>query len=517
MRNFLLLSLCMALLGPPLLAQASADLEVTSVTVDKTTAATGELVSFTATVRNNGPAAAQNVIVRFGERQLPLTLEAPAGWTCRRFVSDSPAGTCTATTLAAGAQATFSGTVLAPRNTAGFAMGVQVFISATTNDTLPDNNRRFPRFTHVAASNHADLSARVTPRGGTREGTEGIVDVAITNHGPAAAQNVVVAIDTRDETPLINPGAEGTGWTCTNSLQGLLCRTPLIPANGTAAFVVRFTAPAEEGTVEVGALPQAEMSIDTVWRNDFAVGYAGIGSAENWRRVMLPLVAEVILGANGAQWRTDVMMMIRSDEHIQLWPGPCDRMVDPCFEVPRQVPVSIDWLLQPEFEGRGRFVYVRPEDEQKLHFNTRVWDAARFSETAGAEIPAVREDEFHTFTISLLSIPVAPQYRHTLRVYDADARENARVMIHVYAGQEATPRVSVVRSLARSPQLVTLTNAMLPSHPGYLELNPAELLPLAGLQTIRIDIEPVDPGLRFWGFVSVTNNETHHVTTVTPQ
>jgi hypothetical protein len=30
---------------------------------------------------------------------------------------------------------------------------------------------------------------------------------------------------------------------------------------------------------------------------------------------------------------------------------------------------------------------------------------------------------------------------------------------------------------------------------------------------LRVDIEPLDPTLRLWSFVSVTNNDTHHVTT----
>jgi hypothetical protein len=30
---------------------------------------------------------------------------------------------------------------------------------------------------------------------------------------------------------------------------------------------------------------------------------------------------------------------------------------------------------------------------------------------------------------------------------------------------------------------------------------------------VRVDIVPFDAGLKLWSFVSVTNNETHHVTT----
>jgi hypothetical protein len=33
----------------------------------------------------------------------------------------------------------------------------------------------------------------------------------------------------------------------------------------------------------------------------------------------------------------------------------------------------------------------------------------------------------------------------------------------------------------------------------------------------RIEIEPTLPDMRVWAFVSITNNETQHVTLVTPQ
>ena len=505
------------LLSPALLAQ-SADLAVTAVTIGKTTLATGEPFSFTVRVRNNGPQAATNVLVRLGGStgQLPVTIEAPAGWTCRRYVSDQAAGTCTTTTLANGAEAEFRGTMLAPRNTASFAMVMFARITATTPDPREADNIAETRFTHAAAANVADLSAIVTTPGGTREGERGTVDVAITNHGPAAAQNVVVAVDTRDETPLTDPVAEGSGWTCTNSLQGLLCRTAALAAGATSTFAVHFTAPDHEALIGIAAFPQAELSRDPNFRNDLGVGYAGVGSAENWRRILLPLAAPYVPGANGAAWTTRTTMLIRSTEDIEISPGPCDRPVDPCIGLDLQRPFDAAPLIYTDRPG-GQFLYVRPENEAKLRFNTRIWDNARFTETAGAEIPVVREDELITTSVSLLGIPVAPQYRHTLRVYDADARENARVLIHVYANHEATPRVSVVRTLERSPEMFHVTSALLPTHPSYLEIDPRSLTSLDGLETIRIEVEPVDPGLRFWAFVSITNNETHHVTTVTPQ
>src|SRR5260370_32300719 len=39
---------------------------------------------------------------------------------------------------------------------------------------------------------------------------------------------------------------------------------------------------------------------------------------------------------------------------------------------------------------------------------------------------------------------------------------------------------------------------------------------LQGVDRVRIEITPATDGLRLWAFVSVTNNETQHVTVIAP-
>jgi len=143
-----------------------------------------------------------------------------------------------------------------------------------------------------------------------------------------------------------------------------------------------------------------------------------------------------------------------------------------------------------------------------------VWDVSRETETAGSEVPIVREHRFSAAAQSILGIPVAPQYRHTLRVYDFDGRTGTRVAIRVYVNDESAPRASVERTLTAASTATTPT-AQLPVHPAYLQLDPASLASLAGATTMRIEIQPLEEGVRLWSFVSATNNNTHHVTTFT--
>ena len=55
----------------------------------------------------------------------------------------------------------------------------------------------------------------------------------------------------------------------------------------------------------------------------------------------------------------------------------------------------------------------------------------------------------------------------------------------------------------------------LPVTPGYA--NFADALPqLQGHTRVSVEIMPLAQDLRVWAFISITNNETQHVTTVTP-
>jgi hypothetical protein len=162
------------------------------------------------------------------------------------------------------------------------------------------------------------------------------------------------------------------------------------------------------------------------------------------------------------------------------------------------------------------FLYSTAEQSDRVKYNLRVRDLTRTSETWGTEVPAVREEEFHTTPILLMPLPVDPLFRTTIRVYDFDARAGAQVAIHVYADQEATPRATIVRTFTTWPEKVT--TASLPVYPGYIQVDLGEAgAALAGAETAWMRIEPRTEGLKFWAFASVTNNPTGHVTTVTPQ
>lgn len=506
-------------LAPAVLAQ-EVDLAVVSVQLSKTTVVTGERFTITSQVRNNGPQTARDVRVSFGSNLglFPVSVTAPDGWNCQRDLSVPNSATCTTLAFPANTTANFQAVVLAPANTAPGPVTAHVLASSSTIDDRPDDNSRLVPFTVNEASTTADLLVRLTPRDvPATPGEQTTVDVHVTNNGPSPANDVLVAIDSSAATPLALVGV-AANWTCTPTAQpSTLCRTSMIPAGATSTFALRFRAPDREGGAAIIARVQAEENRDRSAINDFGFTNISIGTAQDWTRFLLPVTATNIPGANGSLWKTDLTALIRSDMPIEVTPSPCDAVPVLCIGLPLNTPFDArDLISDPNAPG-GQFVYVRNVHADTIRFNMRVYDQSRATETAGAEIPIVRDDDFTTGTITLLGIPSAPQYRHTLRVYDADAREGTRVLIRVWAGDETTPRAAAARTLERPPIDRRVTSALLPLHPSYLQLDLRELVsaPVDGL--MRIDVEPLDPGMRIWSFISIINNDTHHVTTVSPQ
>ncbi|HYR29067.1 MAG TPA: hypothetical protein VEU30_11420, partial [Thermoanaerobaculia bacterium] len=491
MRNLVLLLLCCFTLGPALLAE-EADLTIVSTQSDKSTLATGERFTITSQVRNNGPDAARDVVVSFSTNLglFPLSIGGPAGWTCQRAISVPNSAVCTAATFASDAVANFSVVALAPAVTApeGSPVTLTAFVWSNTTDSRSTNNMRMVPLTVTAAAGESDLSTIVAPRDvPAQPDTQTTVDVAVRNSGPSNANDVVVAIDTTSQEPVALVGI-AANWVCTPTAQpSTLCRTSTIAAGATSTFQLRFRTPPQDGYITVYARVQAENSRDLVAANDLSFATVNVGTSVLWRRMLLPVTAQAIPGAGGSLWRSDITMLLKSPVPVDVRPSPCDTIIVTCPFVPPPLnrPFNAaDFVINHDAPG-GQFLYVPAPDEDKVRFNIRVYDQARTAETAGAEVPVAREEDFTNGTISLLGIPVAAEYRHTLRVYDADAHPNARVLIHVYAGAETTPRVSVVRTLEQSPLLQRTTPALLPTHPSYLQLDLGQLTSLAGLSSVR--------------------------------
>ena len=232
-----------------------------------------------------------------------------------------------------------------------------------------------------------------------------------------------------------------------------------------------------------------------------------VGDIEGaFERVLLPLFIPPVNGAFGSHFVTELRVAnpwTSEVEVIGLLPR-CS--VSACvFPDPAETLYPIvpgDSREDFEFLGRpGWFLYV-PNSSRMPAMNLRVFDSSRGSLNFGTEIPVVQEREFTVNPFQLLGVPLDPRFRNTLRIY-------------------ATGTTSVSVRIGDRVWHVPVVGGANPLEPAYAQFSE---FPVGG-GTVDVTIVPQTvvppmPGLvpeRVWAFISVTNNETQLITTISPQ
>jgi hypothetical protein len=516
--------LALSLVAAPALFAQTADVRITKMNLSVTPESTSQRVSLDIGWRNEGPNPARFVNVKVTGTPTPFYLQSVAttGWPCYP-TPDGSSFSCQNLQLNPGAEAALVLQILTPPTPGTFTLRVE--ISAEQGDPQPANNS-IEVVLPLQAAPSADLS--ITPSAQTLITTAGAqvsLPLNVMNGGTNAVNQPVVYLSVPVTTDMPLFTAEGAGWTCGGlpyGPQAVICTRPRLNAGENAPLTVRTTATPADGTLTISARVRGEGHSDPFTGNDGATLTVQVGTPEEpppppeqWSQILIPLIGADAPGQDNSLWRTEVTALIASDTQIEVHPGFCE-LLPGCLTIlplPLRKPFNAYQQLAGFTSGAlGQFIYVAPANEPRLHLNSRVYDVSRSEQTAGSEIPIARARDFRSTLVSLVGIPVAPQYRHTLRVYDLDGRAGGQVTIHVYADDETTPRATVVRALTL-PSGARSTIQERPTHPAVLQIDLAHIASLTGAETVRVDIEPFDAGLRLWSFVSVTNNDTHHVTT----
>ncbi len=517
-KTLLLLSL---LVVPSLFAQ-NADLRITAFNFSTDSLAqTGQRFQLELRWINDGPAPARavNVIVTGAPVPFYVLSVATSGWPCYP-TPDGTSFSCQNEQLDPGADGVLLLQMLAPPTAGPFT--VRAELRAHEADPQPANNV-VERTFELQATQSVDLA--VSPSTQTYVATAGApvaVPLNVTNNGDHRIDTVIAYVSVPLVDDLASFNVQGAGWTCGHLAYGpqaVICTRRDLEPGQTAPLTITTNAPAADGSLTVTTRVRGEGHSDPFTSNDIATATIRVGEdmpvpAPEWSRILIPLIGRDLPGQNNALWRTEVTALVANDTPIEIHPVGCE----PCVIPPTGPPVRRPFNVYEEGvagffpNGIGQFLYVRTADEAKLHLNARVYDVSRTEQTAGSEIPIARGNDFTDQPVSLLGIPVAPQYRHTLRIYDLDGHQGGQVLLQVYEDGRTTPSTTFRRSL-QWPQGARTTVAGLPTHPAVIQLDLNQVLSLSGTSTLRIDISPDTPGLRLWSFVSVTNNETHHVTT----
>lgn len=257
-------------------------------------------------------------------------------------------------------------------------------------------------------------------------------------------------------------------------------------------------------------------------------------SLDEHERVLLPLfitAQDGIPGARGSVWVTRLAISNHGDapvsvQEIDPQPGGCGGIM--CLPAAR---ISAGATIYPTLyttgphATQGAFVYVERAHLADVSIALRVQDVSRESLTWGTSLNTVRESEARTSTVNLIDIPAGSDFRYLLRVYDIFPRTEfravpRRVVVKVYETnrfQNAPhPTITGDRLLAEFVRSLNLGPALWTA-PGYFQEDLDTIAALSRTGRTRVEVTPLSTDLRFWAFVSVTNNETQHVTVVEPQ
>jgi hypothetical protein len=248
------------------------------------------------------------------------------------------------------------------------------------------------------------------------------------------------------------------------------------------------------------------------------------GPEEGYEKLLLPIHTESrVAGSNGSLWETDLWLRNDSKEAITLAPWVCP----PNATCPAIFPLTytleggsalhnLPALSRVASANPARMLYVSRERAASLSAGLRIADVSRSGENAGTEVPVVRERDLRTAVLQLHNILLSGRFRVLLRIYDTALTE-ARFRVRFYAeaaGQAPQPLLDVTLT-AKSDE--TGAFRVTPAYAQYSELSNLLLLPSIAPAALRAEIEPLTSGSTFWAFASITNNDTQHVTLVTPQ
>lgn len=292
------------------------------------------------------------------------------------------------------------------------------------------------------------------------------------------------------------------------------CHPPTVKFNGVEGSVIRHLE--NEVTVrppQLGATGTVDVEIQAwKWtaRLEDAIRIANPTlplDSSLFERILIPVVYNGP-GAQGSQWRTDVVMHNHSEAYIpMLWtpqqligcvPGYCDAPMAP----------GETRDLGIDNAPGGYLMHVARGQQDDLAINILFRDLTRQSTALGAEMPVIRESEFLTGRSAILNVPTEQKYRIALRGY---AFYRGTIRFSVY-NMDGTPLMEHGILTLEGGDEVT------PYHDVIGDLMDRYSV-LGGMGPFRIVFEGLDSigDDRYWVFASITNNETQHVTLITPQ
>lgn len=234
-------------------------------------------------------------------------------------------------------------------------------------------------------------------------------------------------------------------------------------------------------------------------------------------RIVLPLPIGELPGQHGSQWRTELAIRNTGPEEVKLLNSNSEcRVTCPIgeFRIAPNTTLILSPANSPTY-SEPQILRVAPgttptSPAEWLRFQFRAHDVSRRTDNWGVEIPVLRPSAFiGNESVHLLNIPADARYRHLIRVYAVDATAPVRVRLIARATATGALLKDATIELAAAPEFEERWT------PAYAPLS--DVISPTEASAFDIELRAVDQVTPIWAFASVTNNETQHVSVVTPQ
>lgn len=248
-------------------------------------------------------------------------------------------------------------------------------------------------------------------------------------------------------------------------------------------------------TVKVVGRPDAHLAnafTFTDLADDFGSG--------DWAGFFIPVNANDVSGAHGSIWRTELTVHNPTEFTVPLDGDFCEQNGPTCPRLSLAPGETKSIRLYPG-RGESSSLLVPYGIANELSMSLRVRDLSRNSEDWGTEVPIVRQ---FGYLFRLLDIPTDPRYRVLLRTFGG---WRTTVRVHPLSGNDVLDELHFERD----------------SNGSNLTIDPiTPAVRSSGHERVRVVVEfqsgPLDdPPSGGWAFISLTNNQTQHVTIISPQ
>ena len=231
---------------------------------------------------------------------------------------------------------------------------------------------------------------------------------------------------------------------------------------------------------------------------------------DDYTRLLVPLTAYQVSGANGSVWTTEWTVFNDTDTSFYVG-GPFPFIaLSPMVQDNRVKGRETKRLILSEAVGGrdGGWIFLPTARLGSLSMSLRVRDISVNAQSYGTSIPLVADSE-HKPSIRIVDVPTDAAYRATLRVY-SQSDVSHPVVVRVFAPDHMTPVEEYEiplhehddQRIERAPR------------PAYAQLDPLTAAVRAAGPRVRIEV--TSKGAAVWAFVSITHDVTQQVTTVLP-